>query len=109
MKVLLVQWDETAAAKRAERLRGRGLEVTLECRDGAEAYRKARQGRPDVVVLDLDHKPSHSWQTARPLTKSAGAPRLVFVGGDADTRSRAAQHVPAATFVDPDQLESALV
>lgn len=103
-----MQWDEAAASERAASLRASGHEVALECHDGAEAYRKARQDPPDVVVLDLDHKASHSWQTARPLAKAKLATRLIFLGGDQAARARAAKEAPKATFVAAEDLEEAL-
>jgi DNA-binding response OmpR family regulator len=108
VKILLVQWDEEAANRRAVQLRDAGFEVLCETEDGANAYRTARREQPDAVVLDLDQKPSHSCQTARPLAKPSSPPRIIFVGGDESARSRAAQLAPAATFVDPDELKSAL-
>lgn len=108
MKVLLVQWDEEAAAQRIERLKRAGHDVLCETQDGAEAYRIARGEQLDAVVLDLDTKPSHSWQIARPLAKLAQAPRLIFVGGGDKARQRAAKEAPAAAFVAPDDLEGAL-
>jgi len=72
MRVLLVGWDPAAATERAAALRGAGHEVTVESSDGAAAYRIARQQHPDVVVLDLAVRPSHSWQTARPLASTRG-------------------------------------
>ena len=107
--MLLVQWDEVAAFERAAQLRAAGIDVEVECHDGADAYRKARQGKPDVIVLDLDHRPSHSWQTARPLAKSKSPPRLMFVGGDAAAKARAAKEAPAAAFVDAKRLTDELV
>jgi AmiR/NasT family two-component response regulator len=109
VKILLVQWNEAAAASRAERLRGAGFEVLCESQDGANAYRTARRDQPEVVVLDLDEKPSHSWQTARPLAKLANPPRLVFVGGTEDARQRAADQAPGAAFIADDELEQALL
>jgi DNA-binding response OmpR family regulator len=108
MKVLLVQWDVTAAKQRAERLRAAGHEVLCESEDGAEAYRKARHERPDVVVLDLAHKPSHSWQTARPLAKGKTPPALIFVAGNQAAKNRAAKEAPSARFVSDTGLERAL-
>ena len=98
MHILLVQWDPDAAARRAESLRAHGHVVDVETVDGAGAYRKVRKGKPDVVVLDLAVRPSHSWQTARPLATTSG-PRLVFVDGTDEARAKAGQHAPNATFV----------
>jgi AmiR/NasT family two-component response regulator len=109
VKILLVQWSKEAAASRAERLRSAGFEVLCESQDGAEAYRTARRDRPEVVVLDLDQKPAHSWQTARPLAKLANPPRLVFVGGTDDARQQAARQAPGATFIADEELERGLL
>lgn len=102
-----MQWDATAAAERAGVLRGAGHEVTVESHDGAAAYRIARRERPDAVVLDLAERPSHSWQTARPLASGRG-PRLIFVDGSDQARERARQQAPAATFTTTQDLLAAL-
>ena len=108
MKVLLVQWNAEAAAERAERLEQAGHVVTCETKDGREAYRKARQDDPEVVVLDLDQKAAHSRHTAAALAELSEPPRIVFVGGIEDARERAAREVPSAEFVADDELEEAL-
>jgi DNA-binding response OmpR family regulator len=108
MKILLVQWNHVAAALRADRLRHAGFDVLCETEDGAQAYRIARAEQPDVVVLDLNDKPAHSWQTARPLAKLAKPPRLVFVGGSDDARQRAAREAPNAAFTSEGDLERVL-
>ena len=103
MRILLVQWDAAAGADRAEVLRSVGHEVTVESSDGAAAYRIARQQRPDAVVLDLALRPSHSWQTARPLASDRKL-RLIFVDGTPEARERAKLHAPDATFTTTDGL-----
>ena len=108
MKVLLVQWNKEAAAERSERLERAGFDVSCETKDGREAYRKARQDQPDVVVVDLDEKAAHSRHTAAALSELSEPPRIVFVGGIDDARERAAKEVPAAEFVGADELEDAL-
>ena len=108
MKVLLVQWNAQAAAERAKRLDEAGFVVTCETKNGREAYRKARQEEPDVVVLDLDEKAAHSRHTAAALSELSQPPRIVIVGGLEDARERAAKEAPGAEFVADDELENAL-
>ena len=97
MRILLVEWDRSNADRRMAELRARGHTVDVEASDGQNAYRLARTLKPDVVVLDLAVKPSHSWQTARPLATRSG-PRLIFVDGDAAAQAKAHQQAPTALF-----------
>lgn len=108
MNILLVQWDADAAARRAQRLRAHGHVVDVESADGARAYRTARAAKPDAVVLDLAVRPSHSWQTARPLATRTG-PKLIFVDGTAQAREKAREQAPDAIFVSDVDLLDALV
>jgi AmiR/NasT family two-component response regulator len=103
-----VQWDEGAASRRSVQLKDAGFEVLCETEDGADAYRTARRELPDAVVLDLDHKPGHSRQTARPLAELADPPLIVFVGGEQEVRAKAAEQVPTASFVDAEGLKGEL-
>ena len=103
MNILLVEWDSESADVRADELREAGHSVITECHDGAAATASVRLHRPDAVIIALATRPSHSWQTARPLAGRLGA-RLIFVDGDYTTRDRAAGIAPHATFATADTL-----
>ncbi|MGC4105263.1 MAG: hypothetical protein QM753_02760 [Thermomicrobiales bacterium] len=103
MKLLLIEWDAESAAIRADELREAGHAVTIESHDGAQATATVRTQPQDAVILSLATRPSHSWQTARPLAGKLGS-RLVFVDGDPAACDRAASIAPHATFATADSL-----
>lgn len=103
MNLLLVEWDAESAAVRAAELREGGHTVAIESLDGAHAAATVRQECPDAVILTLATRPSHSWQTARPLAGKLGN-RLVFVDGDEASCARAATLAPRATFATAETL-----
>ncbi|MGB3327310.1 MAG: hypothetical protein WBA46_00065 [Thermomicrobiales bacterium] len=103
MNLLLVEWDPESADVRAAELREGGHTVVIESHDGARAAALVRQQFPDAVILTLATRPSHSWQTARPIAARLGS-RLVFVDGDEASTARAATFAPHATFATAETL-----
>ena len=70
-KVLLVEDHEEIWDFLSRRLRRRGFEVLL-AHDGEEGVAKARAGRPDVVLLDMNLPVMDGWTAARTLKGDPG-------------------------------------
>ena len=100
LKVYLVQWNDEATVASAARLAAQGWEVFAGSKDGEDAYQKIRTIKPDLVVFDLDTKPSHSLQVAEALRKckSLEALPFIFTGGDARSLHNAKQRIANAEF-----------
>ena len=80
----VVAWDEDAAIDLAGRLSDAGWVVALEHADGLRAWKRIKEGRPDVVVLDMARRPSHSRELLRTMgqRKHTSTIPVVRVGGD---------------------------
>lgn len=84
-KLFLFEWDSDTAAARAELLRADGWEVETESEDSDRGVKRIVEWAPDVVVLDLFCRASHSRGAAAAL-QSRSVTRdipLVFVDGAA--------------------------
>src|SRR3954452_13077349 len=80
----VVAWDEDAAIDIAARLSEAGWVVALEHTDGLKAWKRIKEGRPDVVVVDMERRPSHSRELIRSMGQrkhTSGIP-VVRLGGD---------------------------
>lgn len=66
-----------------------------EAGDGVEAVRRARQLRPDVVLMDVRMPRLNGIEATRQLLAEPGEPRLSTAGAAARTRSG---HTPFAPF-----------
>lgn len=80
----VVSWDEDEAIDLAARLSDAGWVVALEHADGLRAWKRIKEGRPDVVVVDMTRRPSHSRELLRSMLQrkhTSGIP-VVKVGGD---------------------------
>lgn len=99
-KVYLVQWNDEATVARAAHLAAQGWEVLAGHKDGEDAYQRIRTIKPDLVVFDLEAKPSHSLQVAEALRKCRSLDTLpfIFVGGDARSLHSARQRITNAEF-----------
>jgi DNA-binding response OmpR family regulator len=65
-KVLLVEDTEDIRDFLARRLRRRGFEVEL-AQDGEAGVRAARDGRPELVLLDMSIPVKDGWTAAREM------------------------------------------
>lgn len=74
MRILLVEDNEMNRDMLARRLGRKGFEVLL-AGDGAEAVARAREERPDLILLDMSLPVMDGWEAARTLK------------GDEETRS----------------------
>ena len=68
--VFVVSWDEDDAIELASVLSDAGWIVALEHTDGNRAWKRIKEGRPSVVVVDMRRRPSHS----RELLRQFGMP-----------------------------------
>jgi CheY-like chemotaxis protein len=80
----VVSWDEDDAIALASMLSEAGWIVALEHSDGNRAWKRIKEGRPDIVVVDFSRRPSHSRELLRAMgqRKHTSAIPVVKVGGD---------------------------
>lgn|GEM_PF-2798146 len=80
----VVAWDEDTAIDLAGRLSQAGWLVALEHADRLRAWRRIKEGRPDVVVVDLSRQPSAGRELLRAMgqRKHTSAIPVVTVGGE---------------------------
>jgi CheY-like chemotaxis protein len=101
--LFLIQWSKEAARQRAAELREEGWTVAVESEDGGRAYKKIRQNPPDVIVIDLSEKPSHSREVALALhdVKASRDIPVVFIEGSDEAREATRARLPSAVFATP--------
>src|SRR5207253_6575672 len=63
----IVSWDEDEAIHLASLLSEAGWIVALEHSDGNRAWKRIKEGRPDLVVVDFARRPSHSRELLRAM------------------------------------------
>jgi DNA-binding response OmpR family regulator len=109
-KLFLFEWNEAAAAQRAKALTAAGWQVETEFEEGARGCRHCRAFGPDVVVLDLAVKPSHSREAGRALrqAKALRTLPLVFVDGTVEDIAKTRAKVPDAQFTTSRGLKNML-
>ena len=80
----IVSWDEDDAIHLASVLSDAGWLVALEHADGNKAWKRIKEGKPDVVVVDMRRRPSHSRELLRAMgqRKHTSAIPIVQVEGD---------------------------
>src|SRR4051794_32060318 len=90
----VVSWDEDEAIHLASVLSEAGWLVALEHADGGKAWKRIKEGKPDVVVVDMRWRPAHSRELLRVMgqRKYTSAIPIVQLEGD--------DGVPVATLVD---------
>jgi CheY-like chemotaxis protein len=87
-RLFLFEWNEDAAAARAELLGADGWEVERESADVSHGVEQAAAWEPDVVVLDLFFKASRSQEAAAALASRSATrdiPVVVVDGARAVT------------------------
>ncbi len=82
-RLFLFQWDAAAAKKRADSLRAAGWTVEVESQDGARGCRAVLNHPPDIILLDLAKRPSHSRATAEGVRgyKTGRRIPMLFIDG----------------------------
>jgi DNA-binding response OmpR family regulator len=109
-KLFLFEWNKDAAAKRVKALAASGWQVESECEEGSRGCRNCKAFAPDVVVLDLAVKPSHSREVGRALRQAKSTRQLpvVFVDGTDEDIAKARVKVPDAMFATSKDLKKRL-
>ncbi len=83
-RILVVEDEEPVATDLAQGLSTHGYEVVAVCADGADAVRRERALRPDLVLMDIVLKGDMDGiQAARRIRELGGAP-VVFLTGRGD-------------------------
>lgn len=77
-RILLVEDHEELWDFLSRRLRRRGFEVEL-AHDGQEGLAKARDLRPDVILLDMNLPVMDGWTAARELRGDPGTARIPII------------------------------
>src|SRR3954452_9284812 len=80
----IVSWDEDDAIELASVLSEAGWIVALEHSDGTRAWKRIKDGKPDVVVVDMRRRPAHSRELLRLMGQrkyTSGIP-IVELNGD---------------------------
>lgn len=101
--VFLIHWQEGEAFRMAEMLATAGWVVAgIETEDGGRAYQLVKEIRPDVLVVDLSHKPGHGRRTAEAICslKAFHTLPVLFVGGSEREIERARRAIPDGVFTD---------
>lgn len=109
-RLFLFEWNKQAAEARARELREAGWDVSVESEDGARGGKAVLANPPDVLVLDLARRPSHSRETAHAL-RSYKAGRnipIVFVDADDENLKKTRPKVPDALFTTSGRLKTLL-
>ena len=109
-KLFLFEWNKEAAARRANDLSASGWQVETEFEEGSRGCRNCRAFGPDVVVLDLAVKPSHSREVGRAFRQSKATRDLplVFVDGTGDDIAKAREKMVGAIFTNSKDLKRVL-
>ncbi len=76
--ILLVEDHEEIWDFLSRRLKRRGYDVRL-AHDGAAAVERAREDRPDVVLLDMNLPVLDGWTAARTLKQDAATARIPII------------------------------
>ena len=109
-RVFIFDWNVADAAAHAALLRGWGWNVDTESEDGARGGSTVKLDPPAVVVFYLDHKPSHSRETADYLTQTKATRDipLIFVNGEPESLEKIKAKIPTAKFITESELQKTL-
>jgi hypothetical protein len=109
-RVFIFDWSAADAAAHAALLRGWGWDVDTESEHGARGGAAVKLDPPAAVVFYLDHKPSHSRETADYLaqTKATRSIPLVFVNGEPESLEKIKAKIPTGKFITESELQKTL-
>jgi two-component system, cell cycle response regulator DivK len=77
-KILLVEDNEMNRDMLSRRLERKGHSVTLAL-DGAEGVQKARNGAPDIILMDMSLPVLDGWEATRQLKGDAATRRIPII------------------------------
>jgi CheY-like chemotaxis protein len=109
--VLVVDDYQDAREMYSEYLKLSGFRVA-EARTGIEAVAKARELRPDCILMDLSLPGIDGWEATRQLKADAGTQRIPIIaitGHTSEFASRDAQAAGCTSFVLKPALPDAVV
>lgn len=108
--IFLFQWDKVSAQARVKELKAEGWKVEAEFEDGARGGKKVLAKPPDIVVMDLAKRPSHSRETANALRayKAGRNLKIVFVDGSEEDIQKAKLKVANPVFTTSAKLRHVL-
>src|SRR3954469_17770638 len=83
-RAFVVSWDGGVGIHLASVLSDAGWLVALEHADGGKAWKRIKEGKPDVVVVDMRRRPSPSLELLRVMgqRKYTSAIPIVQLEGD---------------------------
>jgi DNA-binding response OmpR family regulator len=104
--LFLFQWDPEQAAARAGALRAAGWNVEVESADGARGVRRVLDVKPDLIVLDLAVRPSHSRESALAIRRYRACRHtpVIFVDGRGSDVARLRAALRNAVFTTSELL-----
>lgn len=96
MRLFLIHWHNEEAQNLISDLTSEGWEVSFESVDGENTYKKIKEMRPDIILADLSHKPSHTREVCRSLQnlKATKDTLIIFVDGPREYIDALQQEIP---------------
>jgi DNA-binding response OmpR family regulator len=109
-KLFLFHWEKTGATARAAELTAEGWAVEVEFEEGSRGSKNLKAFGPDIVVLDLAKRPSHSRECGRALrnAKAFRATPFIFVDGSDEDISKTKEKVTSPIFTTSGALKKVL-
>ncbi len=78
-KILIIEDNEENRDALSRRLQRRGFEVLLAC-DGIEGVEKARNERPDLILMDMNMPKLDGWEACRQLKADEATRAIPIIG-----------------------------
>lgn len=91
MKLFVIDWTKDDSSPLLEFCRLKGHTITgYELHDGAEAYRKVADRKPDAIIINYAVKPSHGHQAAEAIhgRKSTASVPIYFIDGNEEENEK---------------------
>lgn len=106
LRIFLFEWDKQSAHTTIQQLQMNGYVVHVESENGARGSKRVITDKPDVILFDLAHKPSHSYETAEALRwrKDCKHIPMIFLNGTNAIKEKTQKKVADAVFITTDQI-----